>query len=156
MEKVFNILYLDKDQKKSALFCDLFKDNHNVFSAATVAEGREILKDVGPIDIVICDLMMNETSGVEFLTEMFEQNAIPIRILMSRSNTLGAIVLAVNQAHIYSFIVKPWTEQQMKLRIDEAVNSLVKLQSETDLVCQLVESNEQMEGILSGRKVPES
>jgi len=66
------------------------------------------------IEIIICDQRMEETTGVEFFTEIIKKHPNPIRILLTAFTDVDVIIDAINYGHIYQYIRKPFIYNEMK------------------------------------------
>lgn len=72
-------------------------------------------------DIIISDMRMPEMDGAEFLaaTEKFCPDSV--RILLTGYSDHDSTVRAINEGKVYSYINKPWDNQQLRDLIDEAL-----------------------------------
>lgn len=86
---------------------------------ATSAEiAIDILKN-NDIDVMVSDLQMPGTNGLEL--SILASNISPrtVRIVLSGSSRTNSIIDAVNEGHIYQYLVKPW-------HIDEAAIEIIQ------------------------------
>jgi two-component system probable response regulator PhcQ len=76
----------------------------------------EALEHVGnhPVDLVISDYRMPVMDGVTFLTRVRELQPDAARIILSAYADMEAIVRAVNEAGIFRFVSKPWSDTELK------------------------------------------
>ena len=118
--KKFSLLYVDDEPSNLRIFKDTFRRDYDVFLASSAKEGIEILHK-NPIDLVLSDQRMPEMTGVEFL--QYTLNSFPDlnRILITGYSDIGAIESAVNKAHIFQYIKKPWSRIDLQKVIDSAL-----------------------------------
>ncbi|HYY58139.1 MAG TPA: response regulator [Pyrinomonadaceae bacterium] len=117
------IFYLDDDEGCLKVFREMFDGEYDVRTEATLAEARRSLAE-HPADIVISDQMMPEISGKEFLREVAGAHPASYRVLLTGAITVGDVVREVGAGVIHAFVVKPWTEEEMR-RVLERARSLV-------------------------------
>jgi two-component system probable response regulator PhcQ len=73
------------------------------------------------VDIVISDYRMPEMDGAAFLARVKLRHPDTARIIMSACSDIDGIVRAVNQAGIFRFVSKPWTDPDLKATILEVL-----------------------------------
>ncbi len=100
------ILVIDDDQA----LCDLLEEDlsrrgHHVWTALKVADARELLHRQ-EIDIVLTDLNMPGTSGIEFCGELHSNRPdLPV-VIMTAFGSLETAIAAL-RAGAYDFVTKP-------------------------------------------------
>ena len=110
---ITKVLYLDDDIMMLENFKLLFKNNFSIKITDNVNDARKILENE-EIEIIICDQRMEETTGVEFFTEIIKKHSNPIRILLNAFTDVDVIIDAINYGHIYQYIRKPFIYNEMK------------------------------------------
>ncbi len=72
--------------------------------------GVEALKFVKQfhIDVMITDIMMPDMNGLELSKLVREISPETVRMILSGSAQVSAIIEAINEGHVYKYIVKPW------------------------------------------------
>ena len=84
---------------------DLRHRGHEVFTATRVAQARELLQQ-HQIDIVLTDLNLPETSGIDFCAELHRRRPdLPV-IIMTAFGSLETAIAAL-RAGAYDFVTKP-------------------------------------------------
>ncbi|MEN8121084.1 MAG: SpoIIE family protein phosphatase [Bacteroidota bacterium] len=113
---------------------------------------NELLKEKIELPVVIADQIMPGMKGDEFLTEIYQISPQTHNIMLTGQANAEAVGKAVNQAHLYRYISKPWDATDLNLTIAEAVRSFfkdktIKTQNEEleKLVNQLKEYSEELE-----------
>jgi len=92
-------------------------------SIATFTSAPDALDylDHHDVDIVISDYRMPEMDGASFLARVKERHPDTARIIMSACSDIDGIVRAVNQAGIFRFVSKPWSDPDFKATILEVL-----------------------------------
>jgi len=70
-----------------------------------------------PVDIVISDYRMPEMDGATFLTMAKRLQPDAARMVLSAFTDLDGIVRAINDAGIFRFVAKPWTDSDLRASI---------------------------------------
>ncbi len=126
--KKYNLLYVDDEESNLRIFKDAFRRKYNVFTASSTKEGIEILEKYD-IDLVLSDQRMPEMSGVDFLRYSLKKFPAMNRILITAYSDFEAIEEAINRAHIFQYIKKPWDQRHLEKIIQNALR-LYMLQKE--------------------------
>lgn len=83
----------------------------------------EALEHVGnhPVDLVISDYRMPVMDGVSFLLRVKELQPDAARIILSACTDMAGIVRAINEAGIFRFVSKPWSDVELKTAVAQAL-----------------------------------
>jgi len=71
-------------------------------------------------DVVVSDYRMPAMDGVKLLSRLREIQPDTVRIILSASTDFDAVQAAVNEADIFKYLVKPWTDEALLLALSEA------------------------------------
>jgi two-component system probable response regulator PhcQ len=66
------------------------------------------------VDLVIADYRMPAMDGVSFLTRVKELQPDTARIILSACADMEGIIRAINEAGIFRFVSKPWSDAELK------------------------------------------
>jgi signal transduction histidine kinase len=144
--KKFTILYVDDEVSNLNIFRNTFRREYNVLTAASAAEGLEILKNQS-VDLILTDQRMPDMDGISFLKQTISQFPGLNRILITGYTDFDALKSAINDAKIFQYIQKPWREEQLRNIIDQALEIYALRQENENLNNQLVEKNKELERI---------
>lgn len=75
------------------------------------------------IPVVICDRLMPTMSGDDLLIQIHKTNPDTRKILLTGQASTTSITNAVNNANLYRYINKPWSNQELLSSIDEALSA---------------------------------
>lgn len=138
-----NLLLLDDEQDIiNSLKRVLRKD----FDIVTFNDGRSALEYLAenPIDIIISDMRMPVMDGAEFFTRSREYHPNAIRILLTGYSDMETTIKAINDGGIYTYIGKPWENQELKLLLDKASEHYLLKKETRELNVKLGDANEQL------------
>jgi PAS domain S-box-containing protein len=113
------VLFVDDEEVNLKAFRAAFRREMDVFTAGGGEEGLAILEQ-GTVHVVISDQRMPGMSGSEFLALVRARHPRCMRMLLTGYADLEAVVAAVNQGGIYAYATKPWDENDLRLRIQQA------------------------------------
>lgn len=122
MTTTFSILYLDDEPDNLIAFKAVFRRFFEVFTAENAREALEILA-VQKIDLIISDQRMPGMTGVEFFEKIQDVYPSIIRMILTGYSDMQAIVDAINKGKIYYYITKPWKFEELKVILDNALET---------------------------------
>jgi DNA-binding NtrC family response regulator len=95
------------------------EEGWRIDAAASVAEARSAMARVEP-DVILCDLMLPDGSGIDFLREVKAQNeSIPVVMITAHTSTKSAVEAL--KAGAYDYIAKPFDIEELKIIVRKAV-----------------------------------
>lgn len=90
--------------------------NPQVMTFTSPVQALAYLQD-HPVDLIISDFRMPEMDGAKFLTEARKVQANSARIIISAHADIEGIMRAINDAGIFQFVSKPWSDHELKTAI---------------------------------------
>ncbi len=143
-EKRYRILAVDDEVNiLHSLRRLLRKENYELLLANSAEEGLNILEK-GEVNLIISDQRMPGMKGVEFLKRVMELYPDTIRIILSGYTDVNAITAAINEGHIYQFILKPWNDEELKSIIRRALEQWELQMENKRLVEKIKRQNEEL------------
>ncbi len=127
---MIKLLIVDDDKNILNSLNHLLKSEYEVFSAKSLKEAREIIRD-SYIEIMILDINLPDGSGVDFIDEIKKLYDSSV-IIMSTANR--DIRLAVNamKKGAFDYLSKPYDLEELKIVLKKAVeNKRLKERVET-------------------------
>lgn len=100
-------------------------------------------------DLFLSDYRMPEMSGVDFLKATIEIQPDAARLILSGYADLNAVIGAINEAHIYRFLSKPWNDYELISAIGQAL-AYRRLLTENQ---KLADQTRFKEGIISAEEL---
>src|ERR1044072_3264450 len=141
--EIYNILYVDDEENNLNSFRAALRRDYNVFTALSGEEGMEILLK-NDIHVVVTDQRMPHMTGVQFLQHI-PGDQDNIRIILTGFTDMESIIEAINTGKVYRYIKKPWDKDELKITIDNAVETVMLRRNNKKLIYELQVNNEQLE-----------
>ena len=140
-----SILFVDDDEKIiRALQRALRNAPYACHFANSSQEAFEILQTT-EIHVIVSDLNMPDIGGLELLAQVRRQYPDIIRLVLSGSSNSRSIISAINQGHIYRYILKPWDDKELKLTISQACDLYLLQYQKQELLMRLEKANMELE-----------
>jgi signal transduction histidine kinase len=119
---------------------------HRSYRVLTAGGGDEALKLLSQNDVhvILSDQRMPGMTGDVFLG--FARRLYPdsIRMIFTGYADLDSVIKAVNEGHIYRYIVKPWDPSELESIIRQAVEQYELLAERKRLIAELRAANAQL------------
>ncbi len=116
-----DLLIVDDESSLRDFLSIVFEDDGwRAETAASLAEGRAILQKDEP-DLVLCDLMLPDGSGLELLREIKAQNP-SIAVIMITAHTSTKSAVEALKAGAFDYIAKPFDIEELKIIVRKAVD----------------------------------
>jgi CheY-like chemotaxis protein len=126
---------------------------YDVELAAGASEALDLLAELDEegiaVPVIISDQRMSGISGAQLLARVHQLYPKTLSILLTGESSVEDVARAVNTAHLYRYIPKPWDETDLLLTVKEALR---RYSQEQELSIQrqaLTEANFRLEKSLS-------
>jgi two-component system repressor protein LuxO len=117
-----SILFVDDEPEILTALTRLLRSTDTIVHTASSAEkGLQMLEQLD-IDIVISDKNMPGMNGLEFLQKVAEKWPETVRIMLTAYTELNDVISSINSGRIWSYMKKPWDNEELKLNIQQALN----------------------------------
>ncbi len=137
----YSILIVDEDEESLSLFRSAPKAFPCLMlEARSLEEGLKKIEEA-PVDIVICNLELPQSNGIEFLRRVKQSHSSILRILSSKAAEVSDLVDAVNTGEIYRYLIKPLKPEEVPLIISECCRYCSKINTKRKLMQMLSEQN---------------
>jgi serine phosphatase RsbU (regulator of sigma subunit) len=94
----------------------------NVLTFQSPLEALEVLQGTA-VDVVICDFMMPEMNGLEFLLESKRRHPDAPRIMLTGYADKENSIRAINDVGLFQYLEKPWDNDQLLLVVSNAITN---------------------------------
>lgn len=109
----------DEPQVTAALKRELRFEGYRILCTDRVDEALELLAR-HPVGVVLCDLKMPQSGGLEFLGKVKTMLPNTVRLILSGDNDFVSARSAINHGAVYKFLSKPWDSRELKTVILDA------------------------------------
>ncbi len=115
------LLVVDDEGQIRRIFEDYFASLG--YTIQTAESGKEALKKVSPdgFDCVLCDLMMPEMDGMEFLRAFREKDKKSVFFLMTGYPSIESAISAIKLG-AYDYVTKPLNLEDVRIKIERAIH----------------------------------
>ena len=96
-------------------------EGYIVLTAENGSEALECFRQHPNIDMVISDQRMPHMSGVELLAHIAKTHPDTIRVVLTAYSDVSPIVSAVNDGAVYRFLLKPWSDTELKATVSDGL-----------------------------------
>jgi len=117
----YPILFVDDEPENTRIFELTFRRE---FAVRTARSGEQALQSLveQPAALVLSDHRMDGMSGVELLAKVREIDPKTVRVLVTAYGDATTLGDAINNGSIYRYLPKPWTPDEMRLLIRNAID----------------------------------
>lgn len=135
MSQPYAILYLDDEVDNLVAFAAVFRRQYHVHTAQNPEQAMDILRQ-NEIQVIISDQRMPVISGVEFLSQISQKYPEIIRMILTGYSDMQAIIDAINKGKIYYYVTKPWKYDELKVIIDNAIQTYLLRKKNEQLISE--------------------
>ncbi|MFO0953151.1 MAG: hybrid sensor histidine kinase/response regulator [Isosphaeraceae bacterium] len=118
----------------------LFHRSYRVLTANSGDEAVELLRQ-NDVQLILSDQRMPGMSGDVFLSHARRMRPDAIRMLFTGYADIQAVINAVNEGHIFRYILKPWDAAELEGVIRQAAEQYDLLADRKRLIGELQEAN---------------
>lgn len=116
-----SLLLVDSDGDTLALLAETLQPEGCRLLTADGGEAALALMDAEEIDLVMANARMPDMGGIDLLNRIQQGWPDCLRILLDSQSDMNAIVRAINEGHIYSFVGIPWKAEELCLTLRQAL-----------------------------------
>jgi len=145
------LLFIDDEEVNRINFQQAFSDDYDVLLAASGKEALELLAANEDIALILSDQRMPEMSGAELLARAREILPNAERIILTAYSQPEDIIAAINQGEVYRYILKPWSDAELRIAIMQAIERFQLKQENRSLLFILEEKNDELAELVKAR-----
>ena len=117
----YPVLFVDDEPENLRVFELTFRREYQVRTARSGEDALQSLIE-HPAAVVLSDHRMEGMSGVELLGKVREVDPKTVRVLVTAYGDATTLGDAINNGSIYRYLPKPWTPDEMRLLIRNAID----------------------------------
>ena len=125
------ILVVDDEPDNLDLLYRTFYRDFKVIKAQSGQEALETMAKQEDIAVIISDQRMPGMSGTELLRLTADRYPNSIRIMLTGYTDVEDLVEAINTGKVFKYVTKPWEEDDLRMVVNQAVDTHSVLQSRT-------------------------
>jgi PAS domain S-box-containing protein len=114
------VLVVDDEPQVLVALEDLLGDKFTVFKTGSAVDALEVMKRERDIAVIITDQRMPNMNGDELLAKLGPSSDAQ-RIMLTGFADLSAVIRAVNDGKLFSYVTKPWSAEDLQLKVQSAV-----------------------------------
>ena len=142
---MYKILLIDDEECiLNSLYRCLRKD-YNVVMAESGEKALEIIQENMDIALILSDVKMPGMDGITFLAKAHEITPMSVKMVLSGYAELDLVMDAINGGHVWRYMTKPWSQDDLLLAINNALEYFEIKQEKQLLVLELEQKNRQLE-----------
>jgi len=103
-------------------------------TAIGAAAGLEMIEQKGPFAVVVSDMRMPEMNGARFLSKVNQIAPDTVRMVLSGQADLESTVAAVNEGHIFRFLMKPCDSEKLVAVVTSGIEQYRLVNAEKHLL----------------------
>jgi response regulator RpfG family c-di-GMP phosphodiesterase len=115
------VLCVDDDPRVVEGLSLHLRKEYRVLTALSGTQALERLKEAGGAAVVISDMRMPGMDGATLLKQVMQVYPDATRILLTGEPGRDSAVSAVNTAHVFRFLLKPCSPDQLKAAVEDGV-----------------------------------
>ncbi len=147
------LLFVDDEVNIAKALARLFREEPiRVFTAASGSEALELLERE-PIQVIVSDHRMPGISGIELLAQVRERWPEVVRMMLTGYTNVDIALDAINRGEVYRLIAKPWNDEELRVTVRQALDT-VRMRREIERLNEVTrEQNaalQEMNGALQG------
>ncbi len=142
-ERKHTILIVDDEVDVLESLRHLFHRTYRVLTASSGDQAVEALR-ANEVHLILSDQRMPGMSGDVFLSHARKMQPDAIRMLFTGYADIQAVINAVNEGHIFRYILKPWDALELEGVIRQAAEQYELLAERKRLIAQLQATNTQL------------
>lgn len=108
-----HILCVDDEPHLAAALRRLLRGAGHAVHVAGSGEEALALLEAESIDLVISDMRMPGMDGAQLLARVRDRWPSVARVLLTGYADLQSTIAAINAAHVYRYLTKPWNDQEL-------------------------------------------
>jgi DNA-binding NtrC family response regulator len=147
MSDIATILIVDDEPSVRRSLHRLFaREQYRVLEAGGVQEAIKTMGSVR-IDLVITDYSMPDGTGLDLLMKLKQQYPHVVRMIITGKADMNAVIAAINEGHVYRFVLKPWDNEELCLSVRLALDQAKLLSEKQSLVGRLQEQEDALRSL---------
>jgi two-component system, probable response regulator PhcQ len=133
MKKHTILIVDDEDMILKSICRALRNEDYRILTETNGEKGLALLKD-HEVHLVISDQKMPGMNGIDFLMQIKKDYPQILTIMLTGNAEIEIAMNAINEAGVYKFILKPWNDNNLKVAIRRALETLELIRERDSLL----------------------
>ena len=117
------ILVVDDEPLNINILVELLKDKYKMMAAKNGKQAIKAARSSNKPDLILLDIMMPEMDGLTFVTNLREaEDTKTLPVLMVTTRSVKEDIVEAMKAGVNNYIVKPFTPDTLKAKIEQVLN----------------------------------
>ncbi len=147
-KKKLCLLVVDDEPEVGLSVHNLLRHKYRVIRATSAAEAVALMAQ-HEVHLVLTDQRMPNITGVQMLQKIKSQHPEAIRMLFTGYADIESVIAAINQGHVFRYLSKPWTPEELDDAVGEAALEHERLVEQIEMVGRSRERISQLEAELA-------
>lgn len=118
------VLYVDDEQQNLVSFRAGFRKLYTVLTANNGQDALDLLEEhKEDVAVIISDQRMPKMTGVELFEQVRSLYPDIMRIVLTGYSDVQDIINAISKGEVYRYITKPWSRDELRVTIDNAIEA---------------------------------
>ncbi|MCF8109673.1 MAG: response regulator [Desulfohalobiaceae bacterium] len=135
------ILFVDDEQNILDGIRRRLRKTFSVETALGAVEGLQAVNKRGPFAVVVADLRMPVMDGIKFLIRVKKRAPDTVRMILTGNADLESAIKAVNEGHIFRFMTKPCSTEDLTKVLHTGIEQYRLLCAEHELLEQTLKGS---------------
>lgn len=129
----------DEEQMRRVLSYIIQSSDIGVFDIKEAASAEEAQKffEREEFDIVICDYLLENKSGIEFFSDLSLRFPYTVKILISGNVNYDELRGAMKKGYIFRYLSKPFNEEEIMFVLKEAIERIKENRKKREFLSRL-------------------
>ena len=132
--KPTRILFVDDDANILAAYQRSLRKRFAVATALSAEQGVTLIDSEGPFAVIVADMQMPGTNGIQFLQKAQDKAPDSIRVMLTGNADQKTAIDAVNEGRVFSFLTKPCSPEALELALERALHQYRLVIAEKELL----------------------
>ncbi len=141
---MYKILIVDDEECILNSLYRCLRRDFNVLMADSGEEGLEVLAENEDIALILSDVKMPGMDGIKFLGKANDVSPLSVKMILSGYAELDLVMDAINGGHVWRYMTKPWSQDDLLMAINNALEHYEVKREKQLLVLELEQKNRQL------------
>lgn len=128
------VLFVDDEENILHSIKRELRKRFEIYTAGSGAEALDILKNQGPIAVIVSDMRMPVMDGIQLLSAVKDQYPETVRLMLTGNADQETAIEAVNKGQIFRFLNKPCPTSTLAMAIALALRQYSLITAEKELL----------------------